>query len=302
MDFLDGIEGWRAYTEHQVPAVVRRDVIDVEGSDTLKFLHAILSQDVMNMVDGETRWSFLLQPQGKLVAHFRVHRVSPDRVVLDTEAEMGEMLHAAMRRYLIRTKCTLTLAEALPVLRFYDSTRLSDIGRAVPGHPLLGGFDVFGAELPDLGVDSAIAEIHRVLRGVPAHGSELDESTIPNSTGLLGPAVSFTKGCYVGQELVERIDSRGGAAPTRLVRFDVEPLTSDALVPPQLPIRLGDQGKALGTVTSLATDPVTQRSYGLGYVARSVERGERLGVMPTTQEGASKLTFRVLDDVESGGR
>ena len=302
MDVLDGGEGWQAYRERQVPAVVRRDVIDVAGPDTLKFLHAILSQDVITMSDGETRWSFLLQPQGKLVAHFRVHRVSAERVVLDTDEAMGETLYVAMRRYLIRTKSTLTLAEGTAVLRFFDSTYSSDIGRAVPGHPLLGGVDVFDAELPDLAVATAIAEAHRVILGLPAHGSELDESTIPNSTGLLGPAVSFTKGCYVGQELVERIDSRSGAAPTRLVRFEVELSTSPMPVPTQMPIRLGNAGKVLGTVTSIATNPVTQRSYGLGYVGRSVERGELLGVVPTNQEGATGPVFRVLDDVESGGR
>jgi tRNA-modifying protein YgfZ len=302
-------EAWAAYTEGRVPAVVQRDVVDVEGADSVKFLQALVSQDVVAMVDGETRWSFLLQPQGKLVAHFRIHRISAERFVLDTDPGVGETLHDSLRRYLIRTKCTLALREDVRVLRFCGNGAASgsvpDAGRSVPAHPLLDAIDVFDTPAStDASSDAAtqnvvgaeMAEAHRVMAGVPAHGSELDEATIPNATGLLTTAVNCTKGCYVGQELVERIDARSGAAPTRLVRFEV--LTHTGSVP--LPIRLGDSGRSLGTVTSLAINPATTTTFGLGYVARSVERGERL--LSAEVDGSEpRLTVRVLDDV-GGGR
>lgn len=297
-----GPEAWAAYTEGRRPAVVPRDVVDIEGADSVKFLHVLVSQDVAAMVDGETRWSFLLQPQGKLVAHFRIHRITAERFVLDTDPGVGETLHDSLRRYLIRTKCTLALREDVRVLRFRGNGAGSvDAGRSVPAHPLLDAVDVFDVATTTDDADGAVAtdtvgvemaEAHRVMAGVPAHGSELDEATIPNATGLLATAVNFTKGCYVGQELVERIDARSGAAPTRLVRFEVLS-HAQALHPP---VRLGDSGRSLGTVTSLATDPATNTTFGLGYVARSVERGERL-MSVEVDGGEPRLTVRVLDDV-----
>jgi tRNA-modifying protein YgfZ len=294
---LTGPAAWAAYTEGRVPAVVQRDVVDVEGPDSVKFLHALVSQDVASMVDGETRWSFLLQPQGKLVAHFRIHRITAERFVLDTDSGVGETLHDSLRRYLIRTKCTLALREDVRVLRFRGTdAAVGHTGRPVPAHPLLDAVDVFDADSSTDGIGAGMAEVHRVMAGVPAHGSELDEATIPNATGLLATTVNFTKGCYVGQELVERIDARSGAAPTRLVRFEV--LTQHGGFEP--PVRLGDSGRSLGTVTSMATDPSSTTTFGLGFVARSVERGERL-LSVEVDGDEPRLTVRVLDDV-GGGR
>jgi folate-binding protein YgfZ len=102
-------------------------------------------------------------------------------------------------------------------------------------------------------------------------GAEMDERTIPAETGLIPMTVDFEKGCYTGQELVARIDSRGGhvARHLRGLRF-AGPVDAGTEL-------LGPDGRAAGTVTSAATDPsVTGEWVGLGYVRRGVDPADPL--------------------------
>ncbi len=240
-----------------------RDVIDAVGPDSVKFLHAIVSQDIASMTDGETRWSFLLTPQGRVVSHFRVVCVDAEHLSLDIEAGHGALLESSLRRYLIRTKCTLTLRADQISWWFPDRAVVSEVADAsvVDAHPLLGGVDVFGlADAPRDAADSAEAQRRRVVAGFPAMGTELDETSIPNGTGLLEWAVSFSKGCYLGQELVERIDSRSGSTPARLVRL--------SFAEPREPDASDDEQKRSVRVTSVVADG--SKRVGLGWAARTV--------------------------------
>jgi folate-binding protein YgfZ len=115
--------------------------------------------------------------------------------------------------------------------------------------------------------DGPELEAERIAAGVPAMGAELTDRTIPAETGLVAITASFTKGCYTGQELVARIDSRGGNVPRHLRRLR----SATALV-------AGDEltnadGKVVGTVTSAAVHP-EEGVVGLAYVARSVGAGD----------------------------
>ncbi len=227
--------------------MMKRDVIDAVGPDTVKFLHSQLSQDIASMTGGEVRWSFLLQPTGKMVALVRVVRHSDgDGVSLDTDAGHGDAVVEALSRFKIRTKCELKLRPSVSFLATWK-TRLPDL-----------------AEGPENGApDDAFAAI---VHGFPAWGADLDESTIPNATGLVGDAVNFTKGCYTGQELVERIDSRGANLPRRLVGIDFAGAANvGSLVAGDAPA---------GTITSVAPDPQTGGTVALGYVARAVAIGD----------------------------
>jgi len=142
--------------------------------------------------------------------------------------------------------------------------------RATDGSPVAGiaglvawggGVDLLGAEVePPAGIAAGTVEqllAARVEAGWPAMGIEIEPGeTIPAETGVTSAAVSFTKGCYPGQELVERMDSRGSIAPRLLQVVDVAPGTSS-----------GDpllrDGEAIGTVTSVAG------GRALAYVKRS---------------------------------
>lgn len=226
---------------------VKKDVLTVAGPDAQKFLHSLVSQDVASLELGAERWSFLLQPQGKVVGFFSIARLpqragepgepeTPNTFELVLDAGAGAAVRDALQRYLIRTKATLTLHEAV--------------------------------DRPGLTEDERIAE------GLPRWGRELTESTIPNETGLTGIAVSFTKGCYVGQELVERIDSRGGNVPKRLclLRFEGTVVPTDGVA------ELDVETKPVGTVTSAAIDPSSGCVIGLGYVRREVQNGAAVDV------------------------
>ncbi len=260
-----------------------RDVIDAVGPDSVKFLHAIVSQDIASMTDGETRWSFLLTPQGRVVSHFRIVRVNAEHLSLDIEAGHGALLESSLRRYLIRTKCTLSLRADQTAWSFPSAAEIEmsapDGVFVVEAHPLLGGVEVFGLTVPPSNAgDAEATENRRVVAGLPAMGRELDDSTIPNGTGLLDWAVNFSKGCYIGQELVERIDSRSGTTPARIVR-----VAFDTNRAPDL--SEGEQRRSL-RITSVAPDGTGW--VGLGWAARTVAVGD-------TVDGA-----RVVAEVGTG--
>ncbi|HEX2040010.1 MAG TPA: hypothetical protein VHF47_09810, partial [Acidimicrobiales bacterium] len=194
----------------------------VEGPDAESFLQGQLSQDVAGLAVGDDAVSFLLQPQGKVVALVRVRREATDRFLLDVDAGWGGAVVERLNRFKLRVRCEIATR---------GTERMS---------PPWGDGD-------------------RLDAGWPAMGKELDEDTIPAETGLVERAVSFTKGCYTGQELVARIDSRGGHVPRHLRRLalDAEGVPEGAAIEVE--------GKERGRVTS-----VTGRA-ALAYVHRTVE-------------------------------
>ena len=201
-----------------------RDVVVAEGADAATYLHSQLSQRVADMAVGEQRWTFVLQPTGKIDALARVSKTADDRFELDTDAGFGDVLLARLQRFMIRVDATLELQAAE------------------------GAVDVDEAARIDLGWPRMGAEI------VPGE-------TIPAGTGLTKLAVDFTKGCYPGQELVERMDSRAAEAPKSLRRLVVPDGTSAGD-----PVVDGDD--EVGTVTSVAG------TTALGWVKRSSEVGD----------------------------
>ena len=246
------------------PTAVRtsRDVVTAAGPDALTFLQGQLSQDLTNLAPGEATWSFLLQPQGKVDAWLRVHRAGHEELRLDVDTGFGAAVVTRLERFKLRTKCDLALAEATPVIAVRGAMVEGGLSCGWPGP---GGVDLIGVDADEIpaGVDEADAawlESMRVAAGVPRMGAELTEATIPAEVGqwIIDLSVSFTKGCFTGQELVARIDSRGGNVPRRLRAVVADrPLAAGAAVV------VG--GAEVGRVTSVA-GPV-----GLAYVQRKVE-------------------------------
>ena len=191
--------------------------IRVFGPDAVSFLQGQVSQDVQTLAVGERSWTFLLEPQGKVIAFLRVVRTAEDDVELATDApaaQVGERLE----RYRLRVKASIGVLDEGPPTPEEEAARIS---AGVPGYA-----DVAGR--------------------------------IPGETELVPVAVSFTKGCYTGQELVARIDSRGNNVP-RLLRW----------VEAQAPVSVGDavtvDGQVLGEITSAAGNAA------IASVHRSVE-------------------------------
>ena len=254
---------------------LRRDVVRAAGPDALAFLQGQLSQDV-DLAVGSAAWAFLLQPQGKVVALLRFTRRADDEYLLDTDAGFGLAVLERLQRYKLRVKCDLEALEwscvALRGPRSADVAPLEQTGDVVvaaadwPGWP---GVDVLGpSPAAPAGVRVCSPDAYEVVRieaGVPAMGSELDERTIPAEAGVVPQTVSFTKGCYTGQELVARIDSRGGNVPRHLRGVVV---AADS-APPVGAVVQAD-GKDVGSLTSVGISPGLGAPVALAYVGRAV--------------------------------
>jgi folate-binding protein YgfZ len=240
-----------------------RDVVRIVGPDAASYLHSQLSQAVGSMTIGESTWSFLLQPTGKIDVLLRVWRRAEDELVLDTDAGFGAVMTARLNRFKIRVKADI---EPLPW------RCIAVRGGVVDRSTLDGALVAWGAGADLLGPDVAPpADVApgsaqdfldaRVAAGWPAMGAEIvPGETIPGETAVVAAAVSFTKGCYPGQELVERMDSRGAAAPRHQVvleRRDGDVAGGELTL----------DGAAVGTITSV----------GSTHVIASVRRGVEVG-------------------------
>ncbi len=275
-----------------------RDVLAVRGPDAETYLQGQLSQDLDPLAVGASADSLLLEPDGKLTALLRVTRTDGHGFVLDVDGGFGETVAARLRRFLLRSKvelesldwrCLSLRGPAVPEAAATLLGALTEHGvLALPfewngwtGVDLLGPADVvlgpdeLPAGLVRCGADAV--EACRIVAGVPAMGAELTAKTIPAETGLVERTVSFTKGCYTGQELVARIEARGSNVPRRLVGLvtpaDDEPLVRGMTLHPGEPPD-GDgaaDDKVVGTVTSAARSSELGGWVGLGYLHRSVE-------------------------------
>jgi folate-binding protein YgfZ len=241
-----------------------RDVVRVSGPDAVEFLQGQCSQDVAALPVGQSAWSWVLQPQGKVDALARATRESGDVIVLDTDGGYGEALLARLARFKLRVKADLeVLRWRCLAVRGPDAKQIGGgVDATWPGLP---GVDVLGQDppVPDgiAIVSHAAYEAVRIEAGVPAMGAELTERTIPAETGIVDRTVSFTKGCFTGQELVARIDSRGGHVPRHLrglALVDVAPIGAAIEV----------NGKVAGSLTSVAPRP--GGAVGLAYIGRDV--------------------------------
>jgi folate-binding protein YgfZ len=257
-----------------VACTLERDVVAVRGPDALAFLQGQLSQDVEALAIGASAPSFLLQPTGKVDAWLRVTRLADDELVLDVDAGWGDAVHARLKRFLLRTKAELEPA------RWYG-TALRGSGAAAatvpdgalaldPAWPGIEGLDLLGPDLAAAGADDL--EPIRVACGVPKMGAEVDATTIPAELGqwTIDASASFTKGCYTGQELVARIDSRGGNVP-----HPVRGLRLAAEVAAGTPVRV--DGTEAGRTTSVAVHPELG-AIALAVVARSAVPGTAVEV------------------------
>lgn len=233
------------------------DLVWFGGADATRFLNDLISQEIGDMNPGEVRRSLLLGPQGKLEFLLRVIR-EDDRLGLVTDPGRGDELAGALRRYRIRVDVEIE-PETEPVsvvMGDWDGYDVSWPG--VERHLVVG-------ERPDLPVGTeGEYERLRVEAGEPAWAKDVDEGTIPHESGLVPDSVDFDKGCFLGQELVARIDSRGGNTPRHLRRIEAGEGSLE------VGMELVKDGRDVGTITSAVG------SVGLAMVRREVEVGDEV--------------------------
>lgn len=195
---------------------LQRDVITASGSDARSYLHSQLSQDIASIRIGETRQSLLLQPTGKLDGIIRVTCVEGETFVLDVDNGCGEAVLTRLNRFKIRVNVDLSLGhESWVAVRNVQSP----ISGSIPAWRCDGtAVDIRGAEVNAELRQGSFDDYEeaRIIAAWPTMNVDVTETSIPAETGIIDIAVSFTKGCYPGQELVERMDSRGSIAPRQL--------------------------------------------------------------------------------------
>jgi folate-binding protein YgfZ len=253
-------------------------VVEVTGPEARSFLQSLVSQDLDGLSVGESTRSLLLQPQGKLIATFGLVLAADDRVILYTDEGYGPVLADGLNRFKIRVKAdVIDCTDEWTVVAMRQSTAQPDLPgafRVQANWPNVAGVDLIGPrDVMHDGVraflgggvrrgDFATYERLRIEAGVPRLGVDIDERTIPQEAFLERDAVSFTKGCFLGQELVCRIDTRGHVN-RYLRRLDI----SGAVPVAGAEVVVDD--RVVGTVTSVA--PTEEGAVALAMIRHEVE-------------------------------
>jgi tRNA-modifying protein YgfZ len=267
-----------------------RGRIIVRGRDRARLLHNLTSNEIKKLPPGAGCYAFLLSPQGRIMADLLLFCFD-DRFLIDTEPELREKVQEHIRRYIIADQVELeNVTEQTGEVGLEGpgaAAALAGLGAPVPGadyaHLPWGeatvaaaaitgqpGFRIFcpAGDATDLirrleaaGARPATAEEARLVRienGKPRYGEDIRETSLPQETEQMH-AVSFTKGCYLGQEIVERIRARGHVN-RKLMRIELpgaEPAAPGAIV---------DAGGRQAEVTSSVYSPQFRKAIALAYV------------------------------------
>jgi len=246
-----------------------RAFLRVAGPDAASFLQRLVSNDVEALAPGASCEALLLTPKARVIAPLRILRRSGDDFLVLTEPELGERVQRELTRFRLAAKATIEPEQHESLLVVGGEPpegALPNADYGVPAYELLDGDPPAGAE--PAAEDEL--ELLRIEARAPRWGRDLDERVLPAEAGLVERAISFTKGCYPGQEPVARLHYRGHANRTlRVLDLDGEELPAyDAEV------RLGE--RAVGRVTSAVAAGAGVRA--LAYVRTDVPDGAELTV------------------------
>ena len=282
----------------------------VAGADRVRFLQGTVTNDVKNLTPGHGTYAAMLNPQGHILADLRIH-CAEDRFVIDTDADLHGKIFGWLQHHIIADRVKLeplemyalafqgprsrpllekTLHLDLPAMEEFDYlttnyagfpiriVRASSTGEegyevwvGAKGLPGVWGAACGQAPTYDMlpcGVEAL--ESLRIEAGIPRYGPDLAEDTLLLEADLVN-AVSFTKGCYIGQEIVERSRSRGH------INWKLVGLIVDAAEAPTPGEKLSSNEKEVGEVTSACVSPTLGKTIALAYVRREVaEPGTKL--------------------------
>jgi folate-binding protein YgfZ len=266
-------------------------VVRLDGADRRTFLQGLLTNDVQALAPGSSCYAAWLTPQGRMIADMHVLETG-EATLMDVRGDQAASLAERLDQLIFTEDVRVRDASA-------DYRRIAVAGprareaveHAHVADPQIGSdhfidpawlvplFELFlapavsskfvealhaaGAE----DVDPAALETLRIESGIPLFGVDMHEDTIPLEAGIEDRAISMTKGCYVGQEVIVRVLHRGhGRVAKKLVRWSLNVAPEGELPPAGTPI-LKD-GKEIGHLTSVAWSPFLNTGVGLGYVHR----------------------------------
>ena len=260
-----------------------RTLIEVTGADRVQLLHSFTTADVKKLPEGKSCEAFVTNPQGKTLGHLWITKLA-ESLVLDTVPDQAEVLLAHFEKYIISEDATLRDVTAeqgeLIVAGPQAANVLQQLGIenvVIKGVSLLAAptflVQAQRARLPSIlkAIESAGAvgsgmpavEMARVEAGVPLFGKDITPDNLPQEIGRDSVAISFTKGCYLGQETVARIDALGHVNRQLTgVRF------TGGLIPAG-GTRLFVADKEVGHVTSAVWSPKLAAPLAIALVRRA---------------------------------
>jgi folate-binding protein YgfZ len=263
-----------------------RGVVKIAGDDTRKFLQGLLTADMVKLRAGDARFAALLSPQGKIIVDFIVTEASPTEgsgFFLDVPRALAKPLADKLNLYKLRARLLIEdLSDTLGVVAIWDgdASSLTQTGLAYPDPrlPALGWrmmiprdrAATMASALDGIAVDASGYDAHRIALGIPYGGIDFSYGdAFPHETDMdqLG-GVDFSKGCYIGQEVVSRMEHRGSARTRAVsVRYNGEPPS------PGTAITAAD--RPVGTMGS-ANAGRGLALLRLDRVAEALSRGEEL--------------------------
>jgi folate-binding protein YgfZ len=275
---------------------------EVTGKDRVRWLNGMVTNNIRDLAVGRGVYAFLLNPQGHIQGDLYAYKLN-ESILLDTDRAQAEATLSKLKRYIIMDDVKLATLE-LTAVGVSGPKALEVLGKAGISIPETQPLEIFtpqcscscdclecavirGEDAPqetyevwiapkDVGtlwkalvaaggtpVGSEALEANRILRGIPLYGVDIRERELPQETEQ-ARALNFTKGCYIGQEIVERIRSRGNVH-RKFTGFVVE---GTAKISPGAKI-VADE-KEVGEITSTITlqVPGSSRTVALGYIRR----------------------------------
>ncbi len=301
------------HAAHNSAVIIDRSsqgAVALTGGDRASFLHALLTNDIARLRAGQGAYAAYLTPQGRMISDMRVIETG-SRMLLGVEREIaaplaerfdtlvfsedvqardvtGELVvfgvHGPSAARMIQNAIGISvidLASQYDNVTSESLTIVRDDGLGVPGYDVYvpaGDADATRARFIDAGAVAASEDTGETLRieaGRPRFGVDMSTDTIPLEAGIEDRAISFTKGCYVGQEVIIRVMHRGhGRVARRLVSIV---LAGEAVPRRGSTIQIGDRG--VGEITSATASPKLGAPLALGYVHRDhAEPGTELSV------------------------
>jgi len=260
-----------------------RGKIFAAGEDRVRLLHAMTTNHIQQLQPGQGCYAFFLTAQGRILADANVF-ILPDRILLDVEPELRQTLYQHLDKFIIADDVTLEDASESLTAMGVEGPRAAEelvaMGAPIPEAPYSHldwngrivarvsatgepGFRIFApanqAAREFTPVDAESVRVVRLEHARPRYGEDIFDTTLPQETQQ-SHALNFNKGCYIGQEIVERIRSRG-----HINRLLVG-LRIDASQAPAAGARLTAGGAEVGEITSAAFSPALGKVVALGYV------------------------------------
>jgi hypothetical protein len=232
-----------------------RGALEVSGPDRTTWLQGLLTNDVVAILVGQRAYSAWLTPQGRMITDLWVV-ARPNDILLDVPASLARALR-----------------DRLDELIFAEDVRVEDVSDRID-IVWFGGADHYlergqSSGLPAREADLEAFDVLRIEEGIPKFLVDMDERTIPLEAGIEDRAISYTKGCYVGQEVIVRVTTRGqGRVARRLVGLLMGSTERDGLIPELAGAAIRASDRDIGRVTSAAVSPQLRRTIALGYVHR----------------------------------